>query len=92
MRQAEIKTTLGTLSAHVRDDPGYPGIDIRLEREGKAILLAWVEVKQTEQPPVLMIHLYPDCKDEEPSFSVSITESALNAYFKSLAEGALELV
>ena len=42
MRQAEIKTTLGNLSAHVRDDPAYPGIDIRLEREGQSILLAWV--------------------------------------------------
>ena len=92
MRQAEIKTTLGTLSAHVRDDPAYPGIDIRLEREGRSILLAWVEVDRFMKEPTLKLRLYANCKDDEPTDDRAIATADLDEYFAALANGGMELV
>lgn len=92
MSKDRISTTLGCLKASVRNDPDYPGIDIRLERDGKSILLAWIEVDQYQQPPALKMRLYADCKDDEPTDDRAITPDELDDYFASLANGARELI
>lgn len=92
VKKNEISTQLGRLKATVRNDPDYPGIDIRLDRDGKSILLAWVEVDQYQQQPALKMRLYADCKDDEPTDDRSITPGELDDYFASLANGARELV
>lgn len=92
MNNTEIKTTLGTLSAHVRREPEYPGIDIRLERDGQSILLAWVEVDRFMKKPTLKLRLYADCRDDEPTDDRSIPTADLDEYFAGLANGGVELV
>lgn len=92
MGKAKIKTHLGTLKTHVRDDPTYPGIDIRLERGDKSILLAWVEVEHSRKKPTLKLRLYADCQDNDPTDDRTIVASDLDEYFMSLANGKTELV
>ncbi len=91
MDKNTIRTKLGTLRACVRNDPDYPGIDIRLERDGTEILLAWVEVNQQERTPVLQMRLYANCEDCEPTASGSIAREELDDYFQAVANGGLEL-
>ena len=92
MSKAKIKTPLGSLRAHVRNEPDYPGIDIRLERDGQSILLAWVEVDRCEKEPVLKLRLYADCRDDEPTDDRAIAPADLDEYFAGLAGGGIELV
>jgi len=92
MSKRKIRTDLGHLKAHIRKDPNYPGIDIRLERGDKSILLAWVEVDQYQTPPTLRMRLYADCKDDEATDERAISPGELAAYFASLTDGARELV
>ncbi len=92
MNKNQIRTELGTLNARVRSDPDYPGIDIRLERDGKEILLAWVEVDQYQKEPVLKLRLYADCRNDEPTDDRAIAPSELDEYFAVLADSAIELV
>lgn len=92
MQNFSISTPLGTLSAHVRDDPSYPGIDIRLERDGRSILLAWVEIDRFMEEPTLKLRLYADCKDDEPTDERAIATADLDEYFAGLANGGTELV
>lgn len=88
----KIRTPLGTLSAHVRNDPDYPGIDIRLERSGQSILLAWVEVDRFMKDPMLKLRLYADCWDNDPTDDRSIITTDLDEYFADLVNGRTELV
>ena len=92
MSKSRIRTPLGVLRAYVRNEPGYPGIDIRLERDGQSILLAWVEVDRYRKEPVLKLRLYADCKDDDPTDDRSIAPAELDEYFASLANGGIELV
>ena len=92
MGRTKIRTPLGTLSAHVRNEPEYPGIDIRLERDEQSILLAWVEVDRCGKEPVLKLRLYADCKDDDPTDDRSIAPAELDEYFNGLANGGTELV
>lgn len=92
MSKAEIMTTLGALSAHVRSDPEYPGIDIRLERDGKSILLAWVEVDCFMKEPALKLRLYADCKSDEPTDDRTVATADLDEYFAGLSNGGTELI
>lgn len=92
MGRTKIRTPLGTLSANIRNDPEYPGIDIRLERDGQSILLVWVEVDRHGSAPVLKLRLYADCKDDEPTDDRSISPADLDEYFNGLANGGTELV
>lgn len=92
MNKNQIRTVLGTLNARVRSDPDYPGIDIRLEQDGKEILLAWVEVDQYQKEPVLKLRLYADCHNDEPTDDRAISQSELDKYFVALVDGAIELI
>ena len=92
MGRTKIRTPLGTLSAHVRNDPEYPGIDICLDRGDHSILLAWVEVDRHGSAPVLKLRLYADCKDDEPTDDRTIAPAELDEYFNGLANGVTELV
>ena len=92
MGRTKIRTPLGVLRAYVRNEPEYHGIDIRLERDGQSILLAWVEVDCYQEEPVLKMRLYADCKDDDPTDDRSIAPTELDEYFASLANGGIELV
>ena len=92
MGKTKIRTPLGVLQAYVRNEPVYPGIDIRLERDGQSILLAWVEVDLYGKEPALKLRLYADCKDDEPTDDHSIMPAELDEYFIGLANGGTELV
>lgn len=92
MGRTKIRTPLGALHAHVRNELEYPGIDIRLERDGQSILLAWVEVDRNGSTPVLKLRLYADCKDDEPTDDRAIAPVELDEYFNGLANGGTELV
>ena len=92
MSKSRIRTPLGVLRAYVRNEPEYPGIDIRLERDGQSILLAWVEVDCHQEEPELKMRLYADCKNDEPTDDRAISPAELDEYFASLADGGTELV
>ena len=92
MGRTKIRTPLGVLRAYVRNEPGYPGIDIRLERNGQSILLAWVEVDRYGKEPALKLRLYADCKDDEPTDDRAIAPAELDEYFNGLAHGGTKLV
>ena len=79
----EVKTKLGTLKALVVKSDDYPGITITLNREGKELEFAWVEVDQSEwnENPVLKIHVY-NAVDDEPSFNLDQTENDIDKFFK----------
>ena len=79
-----VETKLGTLKAYVRDDLDYPGIDIRLVRDGKEIFLAWVESVDYQLDPVITMRLYGDCQDDEHTHECCITSNELDAYFKEV--------
>ncbi len=78
----EGKTKLGTLKARAIQSDEYPGITITLNRNGKELEFAWVEVDESEwnENPVLKIHVY-NAVDDEPSFNLDQTEQDLNKYF-----------
>lgn len=84
MNQCGIITDLGLLRATVRKDSNYPGIDIRLERDGQDVLLAWVEVNMNNPSPLLQMRLYADLDDDEPTDSHALTPSELNRYFDAI--------
>lgn len=78
-----IQTCLGTITATVLDDPEYPGIDIRLERGGKEILLTWVEsieLEEHDEYGKLAIHTYGDCQQDEPTENYYISPEELDEY------------
>lgn len=84
MNQGSISTDLGLLKATVREDPDYPGIDIRLERGGQDVLLAWVEVNMITSSPLLQMRLYADMEDDEPTDSHTLTPPELDRYFAAI--------
>jgi len=78
-----IQTELGILKAYIRNEPDYPGIDIRLERGGKEIFLAWAEsIEDPESDHVFAMRMYGDCKDDEPTHECRISSEELDVYFK----------
>lgn len=92
MERTKIRTPLGAFCAYVRNDSVYPGIDIRLEKNGQELLLAWVEVDRHGSSPVLKLRLYADCKDDEPTDDRAIAPAELDEYFNGLANGGIELI
>ena len=61
----EIATKLGTLVAELRTEPGYPGIDILMVRDGangpEEVGLALAEVVETDEDTEATFHLRPYC-------------------------------
>lgn len=88
MNQISIETKLGTLKAYVRDDPDYPGIDIRLERNEQELLVAWVESVESCPLPALQMRLYASCADDSPTDGRQLFSHELDAYFDALSQEA----
>ena len=71
----EIATKLGTLVAELRTEPGYPGIDILMVRDGtngpEEVGLALAEVIETDEDTEATFHLRPYCASDVGSEDVN---------------------
>lgn len=83
MSEVKVETMLGTLVARICDDEDYPGIEINLQRDGKDLLLAWVEVDQYKEP-VMKTRLYTDLRIDEPTVGCDVLPGALDEYFEEV--------
>lgn len=83
MANTAIRTKLGSLYAAPTGEPEYPGIQIFLARNGKSVMIAWVEVDQNYTPPELKVHAYDNCTEDEPTYDCCISAEHINEYFNS---------
>ncbi len=74
-----IHTKLGDLiveeSGYTREN--YPGFVISLVRDNKRLEMAMVEVDQTENDPVLKVHVWNQ-KDDDPVFDLAVSKDELD--------------
>lgn len=81
MSEIRIDTKLGTLSARPYPCRDYPAIAIYAQRGQQEMLVAWVESDQTVDPPALKLHVYADCQADDPTYSGTISQAELDAYY-----------
>lgn len=84
----EIKTSLGTITATVNNDPYYPGIYLSLKRDGRTFPIVWLEADQVdEKNPELKAHVYaPEEIWDEPVFSMTSQKETVDAMFEEAAD------
>lgn len=84
----EIKTSLGTITATVNNDPYYPGMFLSLKRGDQTYSIVLLEVEQTnEKNPKLNVHVYdPEEIWNNATFSMSTPKETVDAMFEEEME------